>query len=115
MSDDESSATGSETPEPAKAAEESPMIDVHVPHATHTWRDFWIHLGTIAAGLLIAISLEQSVEALHRLHQRHQLEEDLQVEARRNHDYALIDMAIYNKVTAWLLELQRGVDAVRDS
>jgi hypothetical protein len=94
---------------------ETPVIDVHVPHATHTWKDFWIHLGTIAAGLLIAISLEQSVEALHRLHERHVLEADLQVEARRNHDYALIDIAIYDKVIAWLLELQRGVDAVRDS
>jgi len=96
--------------------EETPVIDVHAPHGgVHTWKDFWIHLGTIAAGLLIAISLEQGVEALHRLHERHQLEADLQVEARRNHDYALIDIAIYDKVIAWLVELQHGVDAVRDS
>ena len=61
--------------------EETPVIDVHAPHGgVHTWKDFWIHLGTIAAGLLIAISLEQGVEALHRLHERHQLEADLQRE-----------------------------------
>jgi hypothetical protein len=86
--------TGSNAAETVEIHEEAPVIDVHVPHATHTWKDFWIHLGTIAAGLLIAISLEQSVEALHRLHERHVLEADLQVEARRNHDYALIDIAI---------------------
>ncbi len=43
-----------------------------------------VHLGTITIGLLIAISLEQSVEALHHLHQRHQLEEDLRAEGERN-------------------------------
>ena len=53
----------------ADLKEETPVIDVHAPHGgMHTWKDFWIHLGTIAAGLLIAISLEQGVEALHRLH-----------------------------------------------
>jgi len=53
--------------------EESTMIDVHAPHGgVHTWKDFWIHLGTITLGLLIAISLEQSVEWMHHLHQRHQ-------------------------------------------
>jgi hypothetical protein len=43
------------------------MLDVHPPHeAAHTWKDFFIHVGTICVGLLIAIGLEQSVEALHR-------------------------------------------------
>jgi hypothetical protein len=49
---------------------ENPMLDVHAPHGTvHTWKDFFIHLGTIAIGLLIAIGLEQSVEALHHRQQ----------------------------------------------
>ena len=31
--------------------EESTMIDVHAPHGgLHTWKDFWIHLGTITWG-----------------------------------------------------------------
>jgi hypothetical protein len=35
------------------------MLDVHSPHgAAHTWKDFWIHLGTIPIGLLFAIGLE---------------------------------------------------------
>ena len=42
------------------------MLDVHPPHApTHTWRDFLIHIATIVIGLLIAVGLEQTVEAIH--------------------------------------------------
>ncbi len=45
------------------------MIDVHVPHKSeHTWTDFFIHIATIAVGLLLAIGLEQSVEYLHHRH-----------------------------------------------
>src|SRR5260370_32997743 len=61
------------------------MLDVHAPHQTvHSWKDFWVHLATISIGLLIAIGLEQSVEAIHRLHERHRLEQDLQLEAKKN-------------------------------
>lgn len=60
-------------------------MEVHAPeHSIHTWREFLIHMGAIILGLLIAIGLEQSVEWLHHRHQRHQLEEDVRAEARRN-------------------------------
>lgn len=63
------------------------MIDVHPPHeAVHTWKDYLLHMSTIVLGLLIAIGMEQSVEALHHREQRHQLEEDERAEARRNID-----------------------------
>jgi hypothetical protein len=61
------------------------MLDVHPPHhAASTWRDFFIHIATIVLGLLIAIGLEQTVEAIHHRHQRHQLQEDLHNEAEQN-------------------------------
>jgi hypothetical protein len=42
------------------------MLDVHPPHhAASTWRDFFIHIATIVVGLLIALALEQTVEAFH--------------------------------------------------
>ena len=45
------------------------MLDVHAPHKSdHTWTDFFIHVGTIAVGLLLAIGLEQTVEYLHHRH-----------------------------------------------
>ncbi len=96
--------------------EETAVIDVHAPHGgIHTWKDFWIHLGTIALGLLIAIGLEQSVEAVHRLHERHQLEVDLRAEGLRNRQKALDDIVLDQKIVAWLLHLQRGVDEARDT
>jgi hypothetical protein len=38
----------------------------------HTWRDFFIHIATIVIGLIIAVSLEQSVE---RVHEHYELRE----------------------------------------
>jgi hypothetical protein len=61
------------------------MIDVHAPHeSTHTWTDFFIHIGTIALGILIAIGFEQAVELIHQDHQRRELR-----------DGALTDAHIY--------------------
>ncbi len=71
------------------------MLDVHAPHeAAHTWRDFVIHIATIVLGLIIAIGLEQTVEAVHHSHQRHQLEEDLHAEGLRNLHVALDNIRI---------------------
>jgi len=61
------------------------MLDVHPPHAaTHTWRDFFIHIATICVGLLIAIVLEQAVEALHHRHEREVLVQEMRAESERN-------------------------------
>jgi hypothetical protein len=61
------------------------MLDVHPPHApTHTWRDFFVHIATITVGLLIAIGLEQTIEAVHHHHQREALEEQMHTESERN-------------------------------
>jgi len=62
------------------------MLDVHPPeHPAHTWRDFIIHIATIAVGLLIAIGLEQTVEAIHRAHERRDLRESLRRESEQIH------------------------------
>jgi hypothetical protein len=91
-------------------------MEVHPPHAPmHSWRDFWIHLGTITIGLLIAISLEQSVEWLHHRHQRHELEEDLRAEGERNVAVVQYDQRFFAAQRAWELSLRRNVDADRES
>ena len=70
------------------------MLDVHPPHqAAHTWKDFFIHIATICIGLLIAIGLEQTVEAIHHRHQRHQLEEQVRAEAERNLALVQVNLA----------------------
>jgi hypothetical protein len=91
-------------------------MEVHPPHQPlHSWKDFWIHLGTITIGLLIAISLEQSVEKLHHLHQRHQLEEQLRGEGERNIAIVEYDQRYFAALRTWELCLRRNVDANRAS
>jgi len=61
------------------------MLDVHpAHHAATTWRDFLIHIATIVLGLLIAISLEQTVEYFHHRHERDALLADMRDESREN-------------------------------
>src|ERR1700722_1965710 len=93
----------------ANAKGEAPVLDVHMPHATHTWKDFWIHLGTITAGLLIAISLEQSVEKLHQLRQQHELEASLHMECEVNKERAEVNFARYDDQMTGLLGLHEDI------
>ena len=61
------------------------MLDVHPPHSpTHTWNDFFIHVGTICVGLLIAVGLEQTVEYFHHRHQVKETREALRLEEEKN-------------------------------
>jgi hypothetical protein len=39
-------------------------VDIHPPHAIHSWKDFGIQLVTITAGILIALSLEGVRESI---------------------------------------------------
>jgi len=40
-------------------------VDIHAPHGgIHSWKDFWLHLVTITAGVLVALSLEGVRESL---------------------------------------------------
>ncbi len=74
------SAEAGPTPEISEA-----MLDVHPPHeSVHTWKDFFIHIATIVIGLLIAVGLEQAVEAIHHRHQLHAAEDSLNDEAVTN-------------------------------
>jgi hypothetical protein len=61
------------------------MLDVHPPHEPmHGPRDFFLHLFTITCGLLIALGLEASVEALHHRHQRQEAEANIRQELTEN-------------------------------
>ena len=61
------------------------MLDVHAPeHKIGGVRDFFIHLLTITVGLLIALGLEASVEAMHHRHQRQEAEATIREEIQQN-------------------------------
>ena len=40
------------------------LMSTHRRTAAHGWRDFFVHIATIVIGLLIALGLEQSAEAI---------------------------------------------------
>ena len=44
-------------------------MDIHKPKAARNWREFAIEIATIICGIVIALGLEQAVEALHRGHE----------------------------------------------
>jgi hypothetical protein len=61
------------------------MIDVHPPeHGIHGGRDFFLHLFTITIGLLIALGLEATVEAIHHRQQRQEAETLVRREIQNN-------------------------------
>jgi hypothetical protein len=59
-------------PDPASAADSSPMptpeehaVDIHKPKPVHSLREFFSEIVVIVCGVLIALALEQGVEAFH--------------------------------------------------
>src|ERR1700761_4907006 len=87
------------------------MLDVHAPHqSTHTWTDFLIHIATIVVGLFIAIGLEQTVELIHRSHQRHQLQADLRTEAENNRAIIARDLRL-QELEPWFDQAIAAVDS----
>jgi hypothetical protein len=78
-------------------------MEIEVPeHPIMTWKQFFIHMGTIVLGILIALSLEQTVEWLHHRHQRHQVIEDMHEEAEENIKVIDEDTRLLNRELAAL-------------
>lgn len=91
-----------------------PMLDVHAPHESiHTWKDFSIHIATIVIGLLIAVCLEQSVEAIHHRHQVHELREQMREVFGNNLRLEPEVMRRTGAFRTYLVELRNAVEARR--
>ena len=79
------------------------MIDVHPPHtAAHSWREFCVHIATIVIGLLIAIGLEQTVEAIHQHREARETHEALQREYEINRRSLSEEAVLWKRGTAAL-------------
>jgi hypothetical protein len=88
------------------------MLDVHpITHLRGGWREFLLHIATISVGLLIAVALEQTVEKLHQIHQRHQLQHDLREEAERNRETLKADLALESEST-WFAAALMGAKGI---
>ena len=92
------------------------MIDIHPPeHTPHTWRDFSIHIATITIGLLIAIGLEQSVEAVHHAQERRELIADIHHECESNLNIADADVLSYGANRDWQAAAVAAIEDARPS
>jgi len=88
------------------------MLEVHAPHLSiNTWKAFFIHIATITIGLLIAVGLEQSVEALHHRHQREQLEDQMRGVFETNLQRNESNFRQLKAQHAYLVELRTAVSA----
>ena len=77
-------------------------MEVHPPeHPIFTWKQFFVHMATVCLGLLIALGLEQGVEAMHRHEQARELREALQRETRQILDDQIVAVQNLNAVVAW--------------
>ena len=80
----------------------TPMLDVHAPHESiHTWKSFLIHIATIVVGLLIAIALEQTVEAIHHGNERRELIREMREEAEHNVETLRFDIQSAAEAKRW--------------
>lgn len=86
-------------------------MDVHAPHnPMTTWREFWVHLGTITVGLLIALGLEQAVEYTHRVHEKHALQRELRDEGEHDRETLEQDFQRLAALKASLVAWHKKVD-----
>jgi hypothetical protein len=91
------------------------MLDVHPPHeAAHSWRDFFIHIATIAVGLLIAIGLEASVEWMHHRHLVSEARENIRREVKENQEQLPQNISSLQKDAAQLKENIAAIRTLRD-
>ncbi len=61
-------------------------MEIHAPHSPiHSWRDFFIHLATIAVGLMIALGFEDVAQSLHNRHLVAEARANLRREIAANH------------------------------
>lgn len=70
------------------------MLDIHPStHSASSWKEFFIHIGTIVLGLLIAICLEQTVEYFHHRREAQEIRQALLQERQKNREFYNVNTA----------------------
>jgi hypothetical protein len=98
-------------------SEEMPMLDVRLPHVhapqeeRFSWRGFLTHIAVVAIGLLLALGLEQGVEAIHHEFQRAKLEAQMRETFQANLGRADSNVRRLNDFRAYLMDLRDAVNA----
>ena len=85
---------------------------VHAPHGgVHTWRDFFVHVAIIALGLLLALGLQQIVEAVHHANQRAELEEQMRETFEANARIHRQNLQVLGNMREYFVGLHNAVAA----
>ncbi len=88
------------------------FLEIHKPKAAHSLREFVTELLTIVAGIIIAICLEQAVEALHWRHQVTEGREALRRELQETDGFYTFRIAANDCVAHRLEELDGVLEQV---
>ena len=90
------------------------MLDVHAPHgASHSWRDFLVHIAAIAIGLLLALTLEKLAEYFHERHQLTQARRELAMEVTENQSSWALNVSEASRIRRELDADLRVIQAAR--
>lgn len=85
-------------------------MDIHKPHAAKNWREFFIELATITAGILIALALEQVVETVREHRHAAEARESIRTEIANGLGLMNVRSAIETCVTKRLDEVTDHLD-----
>ncbi len=94
----------------AMAMPEEPPVDIHKPKPVHSIREFLSEILVIVTGILIALSLEQAVEAWHWHHQVENAEHALGYELTESYGHGIERLTVSNCVDGRLDTLAAIVD-----
>jgi hypothetical protein len=90
----------------------TPMLEPHAPHEPiHSWKSFAIHIAAIAVGLLLALALEQSAEAIHHGSQRSDIEAQMQTVLQADTRLDDEDFKKLGSMRTYLIELRAAIVA----
>jgi len=84
-------------------------LEIHKPKPVHSWRDFLSEVGVVVIGIVIALSGEQILEAIHWKHKVEAAEQDLRTELADSLSYALEQQEMSKCVSDYLDVLQKAI------
>ncbi len=84
-------------------------MDIHAPKPIHGWRDFLKEVGIIVLGVLVALSAEQAVEALHWHTKIASAEQAMRLELRDDDDReGFVRLAVGRCLDSALVEMEEA-------
>lgn len=84
-------------------------MEIHKPKAVHNWREFLNEVSVIVIGIVIALSGEQLIEAVHWKHRVESADQDLRKELADSLSYAVEQQQMSRCVSDYLDRLQNAI------